>query len=201
MPDDVQEARLLPCCETWLASTKTDDQAVWNWKAPMKRKGNGEIKGYMWRSLACSTDVIHSLSWTLVFYDISWKSLLTSLYARISMRHIPLNRTMRSFRFMHVHINFGVRYIKLVYFLKTPLTKTKRCSWGVKTPASYLWVPGFKSRPRHRLCWLTIFVVSLSPSRKIPVQYLKLGQDRFLSQPFKFIIHLLSFHLTLNHCY
>jgi hypothetical protein len=44
-------------------------------------------------------------------------------------------------------------------------------------------------------------VVSLSPSRKIPVQYLKLGQDRFLSQPFKFIIHLLSFHLTLNLCY
>jgi hypothetical protein len=38
------------------------------------------------------------------------------------------------------------------------------------------------------------FVVFLSPTRRIPDSTLKLGHDRFLPNPFQFIIHLSPFH-------
>jgi len=44
IPYDLQGARLLSCCETWLASAETDDQALWNWESSTKRKGNGDSR-------------------------------------------------------------------------------------------------------------------------------------------------------------
>jgi hypothetical protein len=38
----------------------------------------------------------------------------------------------------------------------------------VYTPASYSWGPWFKSRFGDRLYWLRIFVVFLSPSKRMP---------------------------------
>jgi hypothetical protein len=43
--------------------------------------------------------------------------------------------------------------------------ETERRGWVVNTPTSHLGCPEFKSRPRDRLFWLTIFMVFLSPSR------------------------------------
>jgi hypothetical protein len=66
---------------------------------------------------------------------------------------------------------------------------TERRGRVVNTPASYSGGPGFNIGPEtgypDRFC-----VVSDRPSRQIPGQYLKLGQDRFRPQPFQFIIHL-----------
>jgi len=56
--------------------------------------------------------------------------------------------------------------------------------------ASHSGGSGFKYRLGDPLSWLTLFVVFLSSSRQIPREYLQLGQDRFLPQPFQFIIHL-----------
>jgi hypothetical protein len=42
-----------------------------------------------------------------------------------------------------------------------------------------------------------VFVVLLSLSRQIPEYYLKLGHDRFVTQPFRFIVHLSPFHSTI----
>jgi len=50
---------------------------------------------------------------------------------------------------------------------------------------------------QHKLHSLSFFVVSLSSSRLIPGLSLKLHHDRFLPNPFQFIIHLSPFYLTL----
>jgi hypothetical protein len=50
-------------------------------------------------------------------------------------------------------------------------------------------------RTGDQLCSLRFFVVLLSPSRRVPAQYLSLGHDRFLQNPFQFIIvHLSPYH-------
>jgi hypothetical protein len=46
--------------------------------------------------------------------------------------------------------------------------RTERLGRVNNTPASYLEGPGFKSRPGYRLSWLRVFVVFLSPSRRMP---------------------------------
>lgn len=51
--------------------------------------------------------------------------------------------------------------------------------------------------PENRLHWLRHFTDSLSCSRQILGQYLKLGYDGFLPYPFQFITHLSSHHSVL----
>jgi hypothetical protein len=67
------------------------------------------------------------------------------------------------------------------------LIVTERRGRVVNTPVSYLRRFGFKSRPGHRLSWLRIFMVFISPSRWIPELYLKV---KLQPRPFKsFPIH------------
>jgi hypothetical protein len=58
------------------------------------------------------------------------------------------------------------------------------------TTASHSGSPGFKIRPGDRLPSLKLFLISLSPSTRMMGYYLKLGYDRFLPNPFQFIIYL-----------
>jgi hypothetical protein len=67
----------------------------------------------------------------------------------------------------------------------------------VNTPASCPGGPGFNSQPGDRLSWLRVFVVFLSPSRRIPGYQLKIRPRPLPSNSFRFIIHLLPYHSTL----
>jgi hypothetical protein len=67
--------------------------------------------------------------------------------------------------------------------------------WFNTTP-SYSEGPGFKTRPEDRLSWLS-FSVSSVPPGECQDSALKFGHDRFLPNPFHFIILLAPFHSTL----
>jgi hypothetical protein len=75
--------------------------------------------------------------------------------------------------------------------------KTERRGRVVNTHVSNSGGLGFKFQPGDRLSWVRFVVVFLSPSRKMSGNILKLGHGRFLPYPFKFIIHVSSFHLSL----
>jgi hypothetical protein len=66
---------------------------------------------------------------------------------------------------------------------QTGETLTRQTS---QSNTSYSGGPGFKSQPGDQLFWGLVF---FSLRRQIPWQHLKLGNDRFLSHPFQFIIH------------
>jgi hypothetical protein len=73
---------------------------------------------------------------------------------------------------------------------------TERCVQVFNTLASHSGGPVLKFRLGDQLSW-QVFVVFLGLSRQMPVQYLKLGHERFLPHPFQFIIQLPSFHSTI----
>jgi hypothetical protein len=61
-------------------------------------------------------------------------------------------------------------------------TKFTELRGQVANTPSYSRGSWLKSRPGDRLYWLMLFVVFLSPSRQMPLQYLKIiCQDRFFS--------------------
>jgi hypothetical protein len=66
-------------------------------------------------------------------------------------------------------------------------TKNSRSTGN--TPASYLEGCEFKSRPGNWIDLLRRFVVFLSPSRKFPGQYHKLGHHRSLAHPLQSMIY------------
>jgi hypothetical protein len=67
----------------------------------------------------------------------------------------------------------------------------------LNAPASYSGSSGFKSRPGNRLSWLKLSVGFLCPPGKFRESSIKLGLDRFLPNPFQFVLRLSSFHATL----
>jgi hypothetical protein len=73
------------------------------------------------------------------------------------------------------------------------------CGRQINTPASYSEGPRLKSRRSGRLSWLKFFVVFISPSKEIPLQYLKLGHDRFLPYSL-FINHAIIRRYTAGAC-
>jgi hypothetical protein len=58
-------------------------------------------------------------------------------------------------------------------------------------------VPG--TNPGDRLFGLTLLVDFLSPCKQNAgmATYLKLGHDRYIPRPFRFVIHMSFFHSTL----
>jgi hypothetical protein len=72
---------------------------------------------------------------------------------------------------------------------------TERCD-RVFPPTLYSGGPGFKSRPRGQLSWLTKWFSSVSPGQ-CRYSALKLGYNRFLPNLSHFIINLLPFNPTL----
>jgi hypothetical protein len=68
-------------------------------------------------------------------------------------------------------------------FLGDYTASTERHGWIVNTPA-YLWGPGFKSLSRDRLSWLRFFIISLSLSRQITGEYLKIKSQPLPSKSF-----------------
>lgn len=67
----------------------------------------------------------------------------------------------------------------------------------VRTPASYLRSPRFKSQPWDQLFWLRFFGFPLSPSRQMLVWYLKSGHNCFLTYPFPFINYSIIWCYTI----
>jgi hypothetical protein len=68
----------------------------------------------------------------------------------------------------------------------------------VNTPASYSGGPGFKISARRPAILAEVFRGFFSvPSGECIDSALKLGYNRFLPNPFQFIIHLSSFHSSL----
>jgi hypothetical protein len=78
-----------------------------------------------------------------------------SLLWRIFLSFIPFFQT---FLFVSFPLSFA-SFLFLPFF-------TKRHGWVVKAPTSYSGGLEFKSRPGHRLYWLKIFVIFLSPPGK-----------------------------------
>jgi hypothetical protein len=66
----------------------------------------------------------------------------------------------------------------------------------VNTPNSYSGGPGFKPRPGERLFWGFSCVISVTLSKGWDSTS-KAGYGRFITTPFRFTIHLSSFHSTL----
>jgi hypothetical protein len=89
------------------------------------------------------------------------------------------------------------------------------CTWPnvVDTPVSYSRCPSFKCRLNDRLSWLSFTVIFVRHSKQMPGYLFKFGHDRFLRNPFKFIMqpegpatgHLdtgfLGFTLSLSKCW
>jgi hypothetical protein len=67
----------------------------------------------------------------------------------------------------------------------------------VNTSVEYSGDPRSKSRPGDRISWLRFIVVFLSPSRRMPGQYVKLVQDCFLQKPLHLIMHVSPLHSKL----
>jgi hypothetical protein len=80
---------------------------------------------------------------------------------------------------------------------KYQLSFTERRSLAVNTPASYLGDPRLKTRPGNRVSWLSFHDFPLSLQANGRYRTLKLSHDRFLLNPFQFIVHLSLFHSTL----
>jgi hypothetical protein len=98
-----------------------------------------------------------------------------------------------SFIFPHCHLNYIFMYLNYlpIYFV------AERRGWVVKSHVLYSGDSTFRSRPGARLSLLRFsWIFSVSPG-KCRVSALKIGHDRLLPQPFQFIIHPPSFHLTL----
>jgi hypothetical protein len=77
----------------------------------------------------------------------------------------------------------------------TPYHHTERCGWVVNTPASYSGGLGLEYRLGDRQSRLSWF--SLVLSGEFRDSTLKSVHDRFLTNPFQFIIHLPAFHSVL----
>jgi hypothetical protein len=78
-----------------------------------------------------------------------------------------------------------------------PCYKRERSGQVVNTAASYAGVPGFKSRSGDQLSWLRIFHGFSQNQGQYLDCTMKLDNDRFLANPFQFIVHLSPFHSTL----
>jgi hypothetical protein len=67
---------------------------------------------------------------------------------------------------------------------------TDHCGVVVSAPVSRVRVFAFEPRPEDWVSWLRVFILSLTTSRKILWQYVKIGYDRFFLYLFQFIIHI-----------
>jgi hypothetical protein len=75
--------------------------------------------------------------------------------------------------------------MKLASHLLFFIVPTHRSVGVVNTPVLYSETLEFKPPSKDRLPWLSNFpAFSLSPSTKVPQQYLTLAQDQYIQKPF-----------------